>query len=462
MAIKKKLAEQQKNAEIALDKINADLESVLRGTREKKRNFIEKQTWTAVDDFAQHIVKMNKGHILKVKDWVDAMQYEEGEFGNIDTHTIRKAYNEIAKIVGPSGSQVSHQGSGVLTNQLFIMYTRLTQISNMMGSGNYRTIPKSDIADGDTAIKNKKPRRTVLSQEKTQALAEQIRQLWISSKAVSQMHISEFTGNSVQDLDTALEIYYHGLTQEKHFINKENEVNSLTGVISQKLTVEEQSKRSDVDKLIGTAKNNAFDGDELKGLKGKLKKYEKNFGDIVGSKAITNEVMKQLTDVALGKKPKPYKSNSRPKKLKKRPVKASPNSKKLKKAIKESGKLTMPALAVKVMREAGSTEDQLNVIKLKSMINKRLPAEIRRNMGRPALINRTGRFSNSAQVLNLKDTAQGVSGDYTYTLNPYQTFENTGQRKWPIAYNPKTLITKSIRNLAMQYTEQKLTILRRR
>lgn len=461
MTVKKKLAAQQKNAEIALDKINANLESVLRGTREKKRNFIEKQTMTAVDDFAQHIVEMNKGHILKVKEWLDRMQMWEGI--TIDTNTIRKAYNEIAKIVGPSGSQVSHQGSGILTNQLFIMYTRLTQIANMMGSGNYKTIPKSDIADGDRAIKNTKPRKTVLSQEKTKALAEQIRQLWISSKAASQMHISEFTGNSIQDLDTALEIYYHGLTQEEHFTNKENEVNSLTGVISQKLTVEEQSKRSDVDKLIGTAKNNAFDGDEAKGVQGVLDKYAKNFGDIKGSKAITAEVMKQLTDVALGKKSKAYKSNSRPKKLKKSRAKASPNSKKLKKAITASGKLRMPALAAKVMHESGSqAEDQMSALKLKSIINKRLPAEVRRNMGRPALINRTGRFSNSAQVLNLKDTPKGISGDYTYALNPYQTFENTGSRRWPMGYNPKALIAKSIRQLAMQYTEQKVTILRRR
>ena len=43
----------------------------------------------------------------------------------------------------------------------------------------------------------------------------------------------------------------------------------------------------------------------------------------------------------------------------------------------------------------------------------------------------------------------------------YQTFENTGQRRWPLGYNPKPLIAKSIRNLAMQYTEQKLVSLRR-
>ena len=98
--------------------------------------------------------------------------------------------------------------------------------------------------------------------------------------------------------------------------------------------------------------------------------------------------------------------------------------------------------------------------RIETTINKRLPAEVRRNMGRPALINQTGRFSNSTKV-NLRETKAGISGEYTYLTSPYETFENTGSRKWPVGYNPKPLITKSIRNLAMQYTAQKLVSLRR-
>ena len=93
--------------------------------------------------------------------------------------------------------------------------------------------------------------------------------------------------------------------------------------------------------------------------------------------------------------------------------------------------------------------------------NKRLPAEVRRNMGRPALINQTGRFSNSTEVRNFRQTEAGISGEYTYQTSPYETFENTGERRWPTGYNPKPLIAKSIRNLAIQYTEQKLVSLRR-
>lgn len=108
-------------------------------------------------------------------------------------------------------------------------------------------------------------------------------------------------------------------------------------------------------------------------------------------------------------------------------------------------------------KEKGATE----LLKLESMINKRLPAEVRRNMGRPALINQTGVFSNSVEAQNFRETPAGISGEFTYQLSPYETFENTGSRRWPTGYNPKPLIAKSIRNLAMQYTSEKLASLRR-
>ena len=81
-------------------------------------------------------------------------------------------------------------------------------------------------------------------------------------------------------------------------------------------------------------------------------------------------------------------------------------------------------------------------------------------MGRPALINRTGRFSNSVRLESLVPSKAGMVGKYSYLYRPYETFEGTGPKKWPAGYNPKPLITKSIRNLAMQHMETKLTLKR--
>ena len=81
-------------------------------------------------------------------------------------------------------------------------------------------------------------------------------------------------------------------------------------------------------------------------------------------------------------------------------------------------------------------------------------------MKRPALVNRSGRFSNSVRVDSVLPAAQTLMVKYNYRLNPYETFENKGRYKWPAGYNPKPLISKSIRELAMGLVGQKLTIRR--
>ena len=101
-----------------------------------------------------------------------------------------------------------------------------------------------------------------------------------------------------------------------------------------------------------------------------------------------------------------------------------------------------------------------HLLKVKNAINRRLPAQIRRNMKRPALINRSGRFSNSVEVDTILPAAQTLMVKYNYRLDPYETFENTGKKRWPRGYNPKTLISKSIRELALGLVDQKLTIRR--
>lgn len=100
------------------------------------------------------------------------------------------------------------------------------------------------------------------------------------------------------------------------------------------------------------------------------------------------------------------------------------------------------------------------LIGIQSKVNRKLPTELRRNMVRPALMNRTGRFSNSVVLASLKPSLSGktIRADYTYMLNPYATFENMGQREWPIGYNPKPLISKSIKNLAEAEIREKFGI----
>ena len=129
------------------------------------------------------------------------------------------------------------------------------------------------------------------------------------------------------------------------------------------------------------------------------------------------------------------------------------------KALTTKISIKVPAKG-RVKRRKEKGKEELNLGPIKTKINRRLGAEIRRNMGRPALINQTGRFSDSAELVSLRQAQNSIIGTYTYQLRPYETFENTGSREWPAGYNPKPLIAKSIRNLAMGTINDKF-ILRR-
>jgi hypothetical protein len=87
------------------------------------------------------------------------------------------------------------------------------------------------------------------------------------------------------------------------------------------------------------------------------------------------------------------------------------------------------------------------------IINARLPEQIRSNMGIGGrLVNRSGRFSESAQVVNIDDSSFTLS--YTYMRNPYGKFEQQGDR------DPRPLIEQSIREVATGLMTQRFMMRR--
>ena len=85
------------------------------------------------------------------------------------------------------------------------------------------------------------------------------------------------------------------------------------------------------------------------------------------------------------------------------------------------------------------------------LLNNQLPNVVRKNMGPPRLENRTGRFAASPKVMDVTKTAQGFpSIGYTYERDPYQTFE-VGNKQGSPDRDPRTLIDKSIREIAVQF-----------
>ena len=147
--------------------------------------------------------------------------------------------------------------------------------------------------------------------------------------------------------------------------------------------------------------------------------------------------------------------------VRKQPKKSGRLSKKRSMMLSRSGAgASIGASAMRRTQSGKRRDKELSVPKLKYLINRSLGPMIRRNMGRPALENQTGRFSNSADLIRLKQSKKGYVGEYSYQLNPYATFENLGRRQWPQGYNPKPLISKSIRDIAQRHVEAKFTLRR--
>ena len=97
-------------------------------------------------------------------------------------------------------------------------------------------------------------------------------------------------------------------------------------------------------------------------------------------------------------------------------------------------------------------------INLMTLINSKLPQTVRKNMGFPALENRTGRFASSPRVLDVSQTPAGFpSVGYTYERQPYGVFEaSSGSRFADPDRDPRTLIDKSIREIAAEMVTGRL------
>lgn len=102
-----------------------------------------------------------------------------------------------------------------------------------------------------------------------------------------------------------------------------------------------------------------------------------------------------------------------------------------------------------------------SAVSLIEILNAALPEEILSRMQAPALVNRTGRFRNSAKVTNIIVGARGgTSIEYTYMKNPYQTFE-PGGKQGSTYRDPRRIIGQSIRELAKEIIGKKFVKTRR-
>jgi hypothetical protein len=181
-----------------------------------------------------------------------------------------------------------------------------------------------------------------------------------------------------------------------------------------------------------------------------VNKFIKRYGgltvNIKGSNSPMKEVNEVVTDMLLGKKRKAYnRSYNKKVKTKRQTVKLP--------RVKVS---SPPPLRTK----AGKFTSAMNI---QSILDQRIKQQVQDNMGEGgALVNRTGRFASSVTVEKVMQSRQGVlTAFYTYMKAPYQTFER-GFAQGSFRRDPRKLISRSIREIAMETLNHKLPIRTRR
>jgi hypothetical protein len=130
--------------------------------------------------------------------------------------------------------------------------------------------------------------------------------------------------------------------------------------------------------------------------------------------------------------------------------------KSLKAKIKSSKKIQVPTSLLGL-----ENKTLTNLNSLMMLINSDLHDQIKKNMGtgnRTDVLNyRTGRFANSVKVERLSESRQGmITAFYSYMKNPYATFSQGGRQQYPRSRDPKTLISKSIREIAQTMVTNQL------
>ena len=141
-----------------------------------------------------------------------------------------------------------------------------------------------------------------------------------------------------------------------------------------------------------------------------------------------------------------FKTDPKNRRAKDRTGKSKVTPRKKKGSITGTPKKMKPAVMARQPKRSDSS-----LTRLLGPLNQQLSEVVRKNMKEPALVNRTGRFASSVKATDVIKTPQGYpSIGYTYEKNPYQTFE-VGYRQGSIDQDPRRLIDKSIREIAVQF-----------
>jgi len=179
-----------------------------------------------------------------------------------------------------------------------------------------------------------------------------------------------------------------------------------------------------------------------------------DLSDLEGSDSLKEKKNKKLRKVTTdpfkklaNKNVKVRSGDLKAKKSSKKPVKKSAS---MKVKTKRTKSKTRVSTNTRRRKSNKPTSPASNMLQMIGLINKELPATVRKNMVAPRLQNQTGRFANSVKVTEVIQTPQGFpSVGYTYQRRPYEVFEEGSSGSWADGNrDPRDLIDGSIREIA--------------
>ena len=208
-------------------------------------------------------------------------------------------------------------------------------------------------------------------------------------------------------------------------------------------------------------------GNRSKAVEQQLQKFlnaivrEENWAEVKGSdsasKVIEKRVLNSFSEI--GKKDKNTKNSIKKQKVNNSSKIGRSKGRKTKGTKAPSYKGAKVAVGRGVNRATqGQRGTNFSTPLLLSLLNRDLPKVVAKNMGTPALENRTGRFAGSVRVLDVVSTARGYpSIGYTYQRDPYGVYESSsGTRFSDSERDPRKLIDASIREIAAQHLQTRI------
>ena len=417
---------------------------------------------------------LHKKMLDQLGTWAQAQQ---GGDMSLTFAKVQKLMSECVPLFAKS-NDLDHTEFNKVSFKLRGIYEALLRMEARLKTGDRK--PRSDkvigygVSTPSAAIDESygKEVPTKLTVGDLRKLTEDIRQLMLVALAMGRLDTSVYGDDFTEAQMEALliqEVNSWSQTELQAIKNTQVDVVRGIGTMGAEWLKKEDNRgdKANLEKRLGSTATRKL----LNPLNKRKNTFDKKFGSIdwsriKGSNSIDEELHTQTVALLQRKTSKPHKANTKVKKGAKNSSKAKILKAKALKAKRANAgkKYAMAALAaIKLKQGPNAKREGKNTNNtLRNLLNKKLPAEVRRNMGRPALINQTSRFSNSVYIQSIRDTAAGLSVDYSYMISPYETFENTGKARWPNGYNPKKLIAKSIRNLAIGNTQKKLASLRRK